>query len=380
MDSNTRKQSEPPPATPPGDLYFEQKQESRRAEPCRLKRPNPARVGAWRLVRRAAFSTGVMLFLLVSAILLLRLTAAKPKAPQAAATNLAATAVETAGEPTEPQPDDGEKPDPELMQRAVLMSREAAALSQTGAWSGAAENYRRTLDICPDFSAAQAGLGHALLMQGDLDGAKIFLRKAAASDPGNIVVLNGLGSLEMLRKNPGKAARFFDAAAALEPEDLESRLNLARCDFALGYVDRAKEHVQQALEKHPDDPETLRYLAYLEAAAGDYDKAMDILNRAIQRAPDMSALYKDAAATCALMGNAAKAVDYLRKAAGLDSAENIRLVFGEPVFLAARQTPEGRNLENELAAKAQMEKEAGNAAPKDADSAAETTTADIQNK
>lgn len=379
MKHQNPKTRETPPAVPPGNLYFEQKQEIRRAEPCRLKRPSPARAGALKLFRKAAFTAGLMLLIMLAAAKLVRLTArTKPSVASAgaAAPHAPATAPE---QPSPPAVAEAEA-DPDLMRQAVLAVHEADAMIQSGSWSNAAALYRRTLDFWPGFAAAHAGLGRACLMLGDLPEAEASLKKAAAADPGSIAVLNDLGRLEMIRKNPAKASLYFSAAAHLKPEDIDSRLNLARSNFALGYVERARKHVKDALGIQPGNAEALRYLSYLEAAAGNYEESINVIAEAIRQAPDMASLYTDAAATCALMGNSAKAVDYLKAAVRLDSAEKIRLVFGEPVFLAARQTAEGRELERELAGLAIKEKETGQTAPKQADSPAVDLTVNAGKK
>lgn len=378
MDEIGSKPKEMPPATPPGDLYFVQQKNTRRAEPCRLKRPHPEQERFWKLFRRAAFTGGLMLLFLLVLMAILKLPARNRARTLSRHTGsspaVPAAEEQESGMPAEDRDSLGLPPDPELMNRAVQALREADERAGTGAWSEADAGYRRVLDMWPGYAAAEAGLGHSLLLQGEWLSAEKHLQRAAAADPGRVPVLNDLGRIELIRKNPAAAAKYFSAAADMDPGLVESHLNLARTDFVMGYVDRARKHVQDALEIDPDHPEALRHLAYLEAAAGNYEPAVSLLAGAIQRAPDMPALYTDAAATCALMGNTAKAVDYLRSASELVPPERIRLVFGEPVFMAARKTIEGQQLEAELAALVRSKKEAGNHAGEDAHSAMQTAS------
>ncbi len=377
MDEIVPRAKEIPPATPPGDLYSVQHQDTRRAEPCRLKRPPPEYEGRWKLFRRAAFFAGLMLFVLLVLMAVLKLTTRTRRTSSSRRVGTP-PALHEAEERKNSLPGEGPwvsaaAPDPQMMIQAVQALREADALAVIGGWSEAAAAYRRVLDLWPGYAAADAGLGHALLMQGEWALAGQHLQRAAAADPGRAPVLNDLGRIELIRKNPDGAAIFFGTAAELDPEHVESHLNLARADYVMGYVDRARKHIHDALEMHPGHPEALRYLAYLEAAAGNYETAMSLLAGAIQHAPDMPSLYTDAAATCALMGNTSKAVDYLRSASERIPPEQVRLIFGEPVFMAARKTSEGQQLEADLVTAVQLKKEAGNQALEDAHSAQQKT-------
>ena len=171
MDEIVPRAKEIPPATPPGDLYSVQHQDTRRAEPCRLKRPPPDYEGRWKLFRRAAFFASLMLFVLLVLMAVLKLTTRTRRTSSSRRVGTP-PALHEAEERKNSLPGEGPwvsaaAPDPQMMIQAVQALREADALAVIGGWSEAAAAYRRVLDLWPGYAAADAGLGHALLMQGE---------------------------------------------------------------------------------------------------------------------------------------------------------------------------------------------------------------------
>ena len=77
-----------------------------------------------------------------------------------------------------------------------------------------------------------AGLGALELVNGDAEAARLYLEKAYARFPQDIVVCGNLGESLVRLGHPRDAARFLREAAALDPAETDPYANRARAILA----------------------------------------------------------------------------------------------------------------------------------------------------
>src|SRR5262249_34878899 len=87
----------------------------------------------------------------------------------------------------------------------------------------AAECYRRTLALKPDYAPAHYQLGHCLLRQGDRTGALEAFRAAVRYRPNFAACHRDLGSLLAENNAVGAALIHLQQAVRLNPADVQAK-------------------------------------------------------------------------------------------------------------------------------------------------------------
>jgi tetratricopeptide (TPR) repeat protein len=99
---------------------------------------------------------------------------------------------------------------------------------QQGDWVGYERSCRQLIAAGEDLADAQAGLGAALLRQGDADGADAALQAAISHGSTDASVWNNLGVIALGRQQVEAAEGHFRTAVRLQPDHFSANLNLVR--------------------------------------------------------------------------------------------------------------------------------------------------------
>ncbi len=140
-----------------------------------------------------------------------------------------------------------------------------AAYERTGQKDKAVAEFRRILELEPDFHAALNYLGYTFAEAGtNLEEALGLITRAMALDPDNGAYVDSLGWTYYRLGRPEQARGYLERAARLEPEDATLQEHLGDVYVALGQTERAKQAYQRALEigadgaEKPEDMEKIR--------------------------------------------------------------------------------------------------------------------------
>lgn len=140
-----------------------------------------------------------------------------------------------------------------------------AAYERTGQRDKAVAEFRRILELEPDFHAALNYLGYTFAEAGtNLEEALSLITRAMALDPDNGAYVDSLGWTYYRLGRPEQARGYLERAARLEPEDATLQEHLGDVYVALGQTERARQAYQRALEigaggaEKPEDMEKIR--------------------------------------------------------------------------------------------------------------------------
>ncbi len=141
-----------------------------------------------------------------------------------------------------------------------------AAYERTGQRDKAVAEFRRILQVEPDFHAALNYLGYAFAEAGPhLEEALSLITRAVALDPDNGAYVDSLGWTYYRLGRPEQARGYLERAARLEPEDATLQEHLGDVYVALGQTERARQAYQRALDigaggaEKPEDMEKVRH-------------------------------------------------------------------------------------------------------------------------
>ena len=134
--------------------------------------------------------------------------------------------------------------------------------------------FRTVLDRKSDAEEAWTGLGVALMLSNDFDGARNALERALQANPRYAEAHENLGLL-LARKGDVAAARAsFEAALALRPGNVRTQLRLAGMLERAGEPQAALQLIEQVVRDHARDPRPMVARSQLKAAGGDLPAAL----------------------------------------------------------------------------------------------------------
>lgn len=181
---------------------------------------------------------------------------------------------------------------------------------------------RKALELDPDLAEAHASRGVALSAAGLADEAEEAFETALCLDPNLYEAAYFYARHCFAAGKPERAIEYFEWAAALRPEDFQAILLVAQVYHSLGLEDEALRTrraglalVENRLERVPDDVRA-RYLgANALVALGEHEKGLAWARMARNMDPDDPMLLYNLGCIHALAGDAEESLDCLERAA-----------------------------------------------------------------
>jgi tetratricopeptide (TPR) repeat protein len=181
------------------------------------------------------------------------------------------------------------------------------ALIQKGQTDEAIVEYKKALEIDPNYDAAHNNLGNALLRKGQIDEAIIHYQKALEINPNHAKAQNNLGNAFLQKGQIDEAIIHYQKALEINPDFAKVHYNLGDALLQKGRLDEAIAQFQKALEINPNIAETHNNLGIALAQKGQLDEAIAHFQEALRLKPD----YRNA------QDNLAQAQAMLRQGAGV---------------------------------------------------------------
>lgn len=139
------------------------------------------------------------------------------------------------------------------------------AYSRAGNRELAKENYRKALEIFPDYVEAHNNLGNILIAEGDFTKGIEHLQHAVGLDKENASAQNNLGNAYARQGKVANSLVHFQTALELKPDYAEAHFNLANACLILGRADQAVEEFTRLLKLHPGFPRAQEQLQKAKA-------------------------------------------------------------------------------------------------------------------
>ena len=112
----------------------------------------------------------------------------------------------------------------------------------------AAAEYRRALELVPDYAEAHNNLGNLLKDRKKYDEAIRHFEASIKVLPDNPSYHNNLGSVHAMKGNVNKAAVYFAKAVSLKPTYVDARQNLGAAYMQQGRFDAAEKELGEAVK------------------------------------------------------------------------------------------------------------------------------------
>lgn len=158
-----------------------------------------------------------------------------------------------------------------------------SALSERDRLAEAAANFRKAIELRPDYGDARYNLGYVWVRMGRWQEGVEQLQEAVRLEPENYLAHNNLGVAYLLQENYAEAIRHLQQAVSLASEFEPARNNLGVALKAQGDLEGAIHHFERAIRINPNYTEAynnlglaLKELGRLEEAAVNFRRALAI--------------------------------------------------------------------------------------------------------
>lgn len=151
--------------------------------------------------------------------------------------------------------------------------------------------YRKAIELAPDYAPAHSNLGTLLVASGDRATAQAEFEQALRLDPRLTEAHVNLGIEFAAAGRNVEAIEEFTRALALEPRSAVAHYNLGIAYATLGRSDDARTQFEETLRLEPTNAVAHNNLGVLAASSGQISEAIDHFKKAVALRPD----YREAA-------------------------------------------------------------------------------------
>jgi protein O-mannosyl-transferase len=162
------------------------------------------------------------------------------------------------------------------------------ALFDKGEKREAIAQYRKALEIAPEYAEARCSLGGVLLDAGENKEAVAQLREGLKITPNDPQALNNLGIALFEQGEKEEAIALYQKALESDPNYEKADYNLGNALAAEGHTDEAIAHYRKALEIKPDYAYAHYGLGTALCANGQWDEAIAHYCQALKIKPDFA--------------------------------------------------------------------------------------------
>jgi eukaryotic-like serine/threonine-protein kinase len=215
-------------------------------------------------------------------------------------------------------------------------------------WQGAEEDYKRAIELNPNY--LQAHTSYALLLlapQGRLAEARAQMAYAQAADPDSVLTIVGLAMLEQYAGNFDRSIRILEPHM-VELDMYEPAIEILAVDYLAKHNTAKAIQILSASPSTPESADTRQtMLAVAYALAGQTSKAEDLASRVKLQLNQGHALAYDASVLYTALNDREKALDMLNYA--FDQREsNLVWVNVDPLLTPLRVEPRFHELTTEM--------------------------------
>ena len=207
-----------------------------------------------------------------------------------------------------------------------------------GDWAGADREYRRAIELNPNYATAHQWYASYLVMMRRYDESIAEMKRAQALDPLSRIINANLGLHYYYARQYDQAIEQLRKTIDLNPDFGLAYFYMGRALAQKGMYKEAIAQLQKARELSGEDPETIAELGYAYALAGRRAEAQDVLNEMNELAKRRYFLPYFFASVYTGLGDKDQAFAYLEKAYDV-SHPGLALVNVDPKFDPLRSDP-----------------------------------------
>ncbi|HSY90323.1 MAG TPA: tetratricopeptide repeat protein [Candidatus Binatus sp.] len=180
-------------------------------------------------------------------------------------------------------------------------------------WGGAETEYRRAIELNPNYATAHQWYGEHLALRGRFDEGLEEMKIARDLDPLSLVIIKDMGEVYYAARKYDQAIGFYRKAL-----DMDSHFILARRYLAMAYLQKREFSSAiaelETVTQEEENPDTMAELAYAYAFSGRREEAERVLHDLKGISERRSTQAFDYALIYTGLGNNDKAFEWLERA------------------------------------------------------------------
>jgi len=197
---------------------------------------------------------------------------------------------------------------------AEAHTSQAALKEQEVAPADAEREYKRAIELSPNYPTAHLWYHIFLLCRGRFDEAETEIRRAKELDPLSLIINSASGDILYFRKKYDQAIQQYRITLELDPNFAEARLRMGKCYLQKGMSDEAIAEFEKARTVFGNSPYGLGELGNAYALAGKKDEAIDVLKNLEGLLRQGYSVHSDMALIHLGLGDRDKTFEYLERA------------------------------------------------------------------
>lgn len=151
---------------------------------------------------------------------------------------------------------------------------------------GAAECFKKTVEVDPSYEDGYFGLALTALADGDKDKGLILLEKTVRMNPSNSEALLFLGTIYSETGDNAKALEYTRKALAVNPYDYNALVNMGTVYSRMGNAKEGATYYLKAADLYPEKPVPCYNLGNIFYLSGQKNEAAIWLKKAIKADPE----------------------------------------------------------------------------------------------
>jgi len=206
-------------------------------------------------------------------------------------------------------------------------------------WRGAEKEFRRAIELNPNYASAHQFLSICLMTSGRQKEALAEIQRAQDLDPLSLIIGDVVGWIYYEGRQYDDAARQYRETLEMEPNYVPALLDLGIVCLRTGEFHKAIAQFEKAKTVSPENGVVLSDLAQAYALSGDKAGARGILHHLERPSSSKFVSSWDISLIYLALGDKHKAIDLLRRAADERVGWVIRLGV-DPAFDSLRAEPD----------------------------------------
>jgi len=208
-------------------------------------------------------------------------------------------------------------------QRALALDEKLAEAHAVMAWiqffydragDAAEADFRRALELNPNYATAHQWYGLTLIAQGRFDDAIREFRTASQLDPLSLIAQTDIGVAEYYARRYPLALRDAQAASAFDPSFFWGHALIGAIETEQSKLPEAIAELERAKQLGGNDIDCIMRLAVAYVRAGQPERAMPLLQQLIRESQRTQRAHYQLACLYAALGDKQRALEWLRLA------------------------------------------------------------------
>ena len=191
------------------------------------------------------------------------------------------------------------------------------ASARTSSWDEAIVQFRKSLELNPEFEEAMTGLSRALFYQGNYPEARTWAQNALKRNPQNYRAWYELGTIDA-KADQQVAITDFNTAIAIQGSFAPLHRDLGMLQFHQHKYREAAEHLSKAIDLGLETPELRNFLGICDSQNGQLRTAISNYKRAITLDPNLAEAHLNLAYAYQQMNNVLAARPEYKEACRLE--------------------------------------------------------------